>query len=156
MWSSHRCLRFRTAVMKSYEGLVGSSRYEATETFLFASLTALSASWHRWEAGRSPAAPESSMHHQYACCRKRHLALWGSCVGGPVPLPPLLSTLIFALGYARGCHSTWGACSRSTRQRRDTVQGTSCRPVEQTDVVCVFELARRHVILRMWSAYCNS
>ena len=54
MWSSHRCLRFRTAVMKSYEGLVGSSRYEATETFFFASLTALSASWPRREAGRCP------------------------------------------------------------------------------------------------------
>ena len=43
-------------------------------------------------------------------------------------------------------HLHRGGCSRASRQHRDTLRGLSCGPVEQTDIVRVFELARRHVI----------
>ena len=42
-------------------------------------------------------------------------------------------------------HLHRGGRTRTTRQSRDTFRGLSCRPVEQTDVVRVFELARRDV-----------
>ena len=45
-----------------------------------------------------------------------------------------------------GCrHLHRGGRTRTTRQSRDTFRGLSCRPFEQTDVVRVFELARRDV-----------
>ena len=48
----------------------------------------------------------------------------------------------FRLGHR---HLHRGGCSRASGQRRDTLRGLSCRPVEQTDVVRICEFARRHV-----------
>ena len=42
-------------------------------------------------------------------------------------------------------------CSRATRQCRNTLRSLSSRPVEQTDIVCVLELGRRHVT-QGWAA----
>ena len=102
---------------------------KAAVVFLFASLTLLSASWHCREAGHCPG------WHRRARCTA-NLRVVGKdlshsvhlYVGDQGPQPQLLSTLIFAHGYARGpfMPSSWAPtspsrrCSRATRQRKMT------------------------------------
>ena len=88
---------------------------KAADAFLFTSVTALSASWPRREAGRCP-----GRHQRARCTANPRLVetsscIRGSCVGGQWHQPPLPSTHVVALGCAHACPSTWAPTSPSRR-----------------------------------------
>ena len=91
---------------------IGSSPLHLLAGILFVSLTALSASWPRREAGRS---------HQRARCTAnprdvgKDLSHSGQLCGRAGPQLPLPSTLVVVPGYARACPSTWAPTSPSRR-----------------------------------------
>ena len=86
---------------------------DAADAFLFASLTALSASWPRREAGRGGTSELGAPPIRVTLEKSSRIR--GSCVGGQGPQPPLLSTLVGVPGCAHACPSTWAPTSPSRR-----------------------------------------